>query len=150
MSRPQNMDPSMLFFMTLMKKASQTSFADIILNIDAVIQKSSTLRLLQQTSGIENLEVNCKVKESSTTTGSYGCTSTQEIGGNITKVEINDNNIEGAPEVISVETNPSIDYSLKANLEKLDTLPSINITDFDGDDCDTSGQWTIQGDITGT
>ena len=150
MSLPQNRDPSILFFMALMKKVSQTTFADINMNIDAIIQKSSTLRLLQQTSGIENLEVNCKVKESSTTTGSYGCTSTQEIGGNITKVEINDNNIEGAPEVISVETNPSIDYSLKANLEKLDTLPSINITDFDGDDCDTSGQWTIQGDITGT
>ena len=150
MSRPQNMDPSMLFFMTLMKKASQTSFADIILNIDAVIQKSSTLRLLQQTSDIENLEVNCKVKESSTTSGSYGCSSTQSLGGNITKVEINDNSIGEVPELITVETNPSIDYTLKTNLEKLDSLPSINITDFDGDECDTSGQWTITGDITGT
>ena len=150
MSRPQNMDPSMLFFMTLMKKASQTSFADIILNIDVIIQKSSTLRLLQQTSDIENLEVNCKVKESSTTSGSYGCSSTQSLGGNITKVEINDNSIGEVPELITVETNPSIDYTLKTNLEKLDSLPSINITDFDGDECDTSGQWTITGDITGT
>ena len=150
MSRPQNMDPSMLFFMTLMKKVSQTSFADIILNIDAIIQKSSTLRLLQQTSDIENLEVNCKVKESSTTSGSYGCSSTQSLGGNITKVEINDNSIGEVPELITVETNPSIDYTLKTNLEKLDSLPSINITDFDGDECDTSGQWTITGDITGT
>ena len=150
MSRPQNMDPSILFFMTLMKKVSQTSFADIILNIDAVIQKSSTLRLLQQTSDIENLEVNCKVKESSTTSGSYGCSSTQSLGGNITKVEINDNSIGEVPELITVETNPSIDYTLKTNLEKLDSLPSINITDFDGDECDTSGQWTITGDITGT
>ena len=147
MSRPQGMDSSMIFFMALMKKDSQTTFSDIKINIDVIAQESSLLRFLQETS---NLDVNCKVQDSSSTACSMGCTPTQKINGNAAKVVINDNTIGGVPDIINVETDPSIDYSIKTNLEKLDSLPSIKITDFNGDECDTSGKFTIEGDITGT
>ena len=150
MSRPQTMDPSLIFFMALLKKESQTSFIDISINIDVIIQKSSRLRILQGTSNLQNLIVNCKVEESSSTSGSFGCTPEQNVEGSATKVEINDNNIGGVPDIITVETNPKLDLTLKQNLGALDKLPSISISDFDGEDCEINGKFTIKGDITGT
>lgn len=149
MSRPAKMDPSLIFIMALLKKVSQASFTAISINIDVVILKSSLLRYLQETSNLQNLQVNCNVQESSGTSCSMGCTSIQTINGNVTNVEINDDNIGGIPEKINVETNPAIDYSLKENLVNLDELPSITITDFSADECDTNGKFVINGDIEG-
>ena len=132
-----------------MKRESQASFIDISININVVIQKYSLLRYLQEISNLQNLQVNCKVQESSRTSCSMGCTPTQIINGNAVNVELNGDNIGGIPKKINVETNPIIDYSLKEHLIKLDELPSITITDFNGDECDTNGKFIIKGDIEG-
>ena len=149
MSRPARIDPSMIFFMSIMKKATESVFSSININIDVVIVKSSRLRHLQETQNLEGLEVKCDINESSDSSCSFGCKPTQTLNGNATKVEINDDSIGGIPDAINVETNPVPDYSLKQNLEKIDELPSINITDITGDNCTNDGKFEIRGIITG-
>ena len=149
MSRPARIDPSMIFFMSIMKKATESVFSSININIDVVIVKSSRLRHLQETQNLEGLEVKCDINESSDSSCSFGCKPTQTLNGNATKVEINDDSIGGIPDAINVETNPVPDYSLKQNLEKIDELPSINITDITGENCINDGKFEIRGIITG-
>ena len=71
MSRPARIDPSMIFFMSIMKKATESVFSSININIDVVIVKSSRLRHLQETQNLEGLEVKCDINESSDSSCSF-------------------------------------------------------------------------------
>ncbi len=138
------------FFMALRKRVTTHAFARFSIKIKVHVMRSS-LRMLQDdlTLDLDDVEVECNVDQTSGDSASYGCSPSVTINAAPTEVEIDDEEslIVGAPDEIEVQTNPTIDLTELSNIETIEKLPSVNITNITSLNCTYTGQFSIIGDL---
>ncbi len=138
------------FFMALRRRVTTHAFARFSIKIKVHVMRSS-LRMLQDdlTLDLDDVEVECNVDQKSGDSASYGCSPSITINASPTEVEIDDEEslIVGAPDEIEVQTNPTIDLTELSNIETIEKLPSVNITNITSLNCTYTGQFSIIGDL---
>ena len=144
----QFVDLNILFYLALTKistsKFETLKFSEAIITIE----KSSRLRLLDEKTLDLNIKCNLASESSSGDTATLNCDSSSEsVTGSITKIELNNDNINGLPDEVNILNNPEPDYSNKTNLDKIDDLPKINITNITGYNCSSEGKFIIMGKV---
>jgi hypothetical protein len=96
-----------------------------------------------------SIPVLCNLNQTLQTNSSagYDCSNNGTISGTPSKMEIETEDIEdisGIPENKNQEElKGSIDYSNLVNLQKIDELPVVNITNINGGTCAENGQYII-------
>ena len=139
------------FFMALLRESLSSNFiTTYTLTVKiTIISPKRFLRNLDEEINQPLIPVSCALNDSLKTdlAAGYDCSNTGEISGTPSgMVLITDNisNISGIPDNINpAQLNNSIDYSIKANLEKVNNLPIVNITNINGDKCEENGQYNI-------
>ena len=139
------------FFMALRRRVTTHRFARFSIKIKVQVLASS-LRMLQDDGliiDLDDVEVECNVDQTSGDSASFGCAPSVTINASPTEVEIDDEDdqIVGAPDEIEVQTNPTLDLTELANLEEIENLPSVNITNITSLNCTYTGQFSIIGDL---
>ena len=138
------------FFMALRRRVTTRAFARFSIKIKVYVRRSS-LRMLQDdlTLDLDDVEVECNVDQTKGDSASYGCSPSVTINAAPTEVEIDDEEslIVGAPDEIEVQTNPTIDLTELSNLDTIEKLPSVNITNITSLNCTYTGQFSIIGDL---
>ena len=138
------------FFMALRRRVTTHAFARFSIKIKVHVMRSS-LRMLQDdlTLDLDDVEVECNVNQTLGDSASYGCSPSVTINAAPTEVEIDDEEslIVGAPDEIEVQTNPTIDLTELSNIETIEKLPSVNITNITSLNCTYTGQFSIIGDL---
>ena len=138
------------FFMALRRRVTTRAFARFSIKIKVHVRRSS-LRMLQDdlTLDLDDVEVECNVDQKSGDSASYGCSPSITINADPNEVEIDDEEslIVGAPDEIEVQTNPTIDLTELSNLDTIEKLPSVNITNITSLNCTYTGQFSIIGDL---
>ena len=112
----------------------------------------SRLRILQSGSiqDLGEFELTCELNQSAGDTCSFGCfpTSGEDVGEpTLIEFDDNDGQIQGVPEEIEVETNATIDLTELSNLQLIEDLVSINMTNINSSNCSTIGKFLIEGDL---
>ena len=128
------------FFMALMRKSTSTSFVTTTFSISVTYSVSSRLRLLD-TTGETDLDVECEVGDTTDNSGVLNCKSSSGITP--VKIDLNDDNVGGIPDDAEIQTNPSPDLSQKANLETIDSLPVVTVTNLTSNNCSSNGSYVI-------
>ena len=110
------------------------------------------LRILQSgtTQDLGEFELTCELNQSAGDTCSFGCSPTSgEDVGEPALLEFDDDNdqIQGLPEEIPVETNATLDLTNLSNLQLVENLVSINMTNINSSNCSTIGKFLIEGDL---
>ena len=139
------------FFMALLRESLSSNFiTTYTLTVKiTIISPKRFLRNLDEEINQPLIPVSCALNDSLTTdlAAGYDCSNTGKISGTPSgMVLITDNisNISGIPDNINpAQLNNSIDYSIKTNLEKVNALPIVNITNINGDKCEENGQYNI-------
>ena len=138
------------FFMALRRRVTTRAFARFSIKIKVHVMRKS-LRMLQDdlTLDLDDVEVECNVDQKSGDSASYGCSPSITINADPNEVEIDDEEslIVGAPDEIEVQTNPTIDLTELSNLDTIEKLPSVNITNITSLNCTYTGQFSIIGDL---
>ena len=130
-----------LFFLALMKKKEDIPFVNQNYNVSLIISKPK-LRVLEETLELDDIQVNCEVKESSGNSASFDC---DDGSGYVPlKVDIDSANIAGVPDDATVEKNPNPDYSKKETLKLIDSLPNIYIYNVISNNCSLNGTYIIE------
>ena len=139
------------FFMALLRESLSSNFiTTYTLTVKiTIISPKRFLRNLDEEINQPLIPVSCALNDSLKTdlAAGYDCSNTGEISGTPSgMILITDDigNISGIPDNINpAQLNNSIDYSIKANLEKVNNLPIVNITNINGDKCEENGQYNI-------
>ena len=138
------------FFMALRRRVASYAFAAFTIKVRVHVRASS-LRMLQEgeTLDLGDVEVQCNLDQSSGDSGSFGCSPSVTLDASPAEIEIDDDDdqIVGAPDEIEVQTNPTIDLTELANLQAIEELPSVNITNITSLNCSYTGQYSIIGDL---
>ena len=120
-----------------------------------IISPKRFLRNLDEEINQPLIPVSCALNDSLKTdlAAGYDCSNTGTISGTPSgMVLVTDDigNISGIPDNLNpAQLNNSIDYSIKTNLEKVNALPIVNITNINGDKCEENGQYNILVKISG-
>ena len=139
------------FFMALLRESLSSNFiTTYTLTVKiTIISPKRFLRNLDEEINQPLIPVSCALNDSLKTdlAAGYDCSNTGEISGTPSgMILITDDigNISGIPDNINpAQLNNSIDYSIKANLEKVNDLPIVNVTNINGDKCEENGQYNI-------
>ena len=140
------------FFMALLRESLSSNFiTSYTLTVKiTIISPKRFLRNLDEEINQPLIPVSCALNDSLKTdlAAGYDCSNTGEISGTPSgMILITDDigNISGIPDNINpAQLNNSIDYSIKANLEKVNDLPIVNVTNINGDKCEENGQYNIK------
>ena len=138
--------------MGLTKKKDVSPPQGLTFNIRIKIRKIRNLRILEDLETKE-MPVSCdNIKEIETETAiGLNCLTSEEINGTPAGMQIitdDINSIGGIPEDADPDKLKSnVDYSKKENLQLINDLPTVNITEFDGSDCEENGTYVIKGII---
>ena len=139
-----------LFFIALFKKSPKATFVNRTINVSLTINKSSRRRVLDTLDLTDELEVSCTVGNTEGDAGSLDCSdSTITPDANVTKADIEDNDVGGSTDEVDVEANPSPDYSKAETLKAVNELATVEITDIQSTNCSSTGTYTITGKLTG-
>lgn len=130
-----------LFYMALMKKKSEEVFKTQTFKVSLTLLISK-LRSLQTLDLSDEIELSCTVGNTVGNAGALDC-SNDDVTGEPKTVDIEDNQISGADDDVTVETEPNPDYSKSEELEKVNNLPSVTITNIESDSCSTTGKYKI-------
>ena len=126
--------------MALMRKSTSTSFVATTFSISVTYSVSSRLRLLD-TTGETDLDVECEVGDTTDNSGVLNCKDSSGITP--LKIDLNDDNVGGIPDDAEIQTNPSPDLSKKSNLETIDSLPVVTVTNLTSNNCSSNGSYVI-------
>ena len=133
------------FFMALTRKSTTTVFqSTFTYSVTVIHAKSGRIRFLDETEDTD-LDVECSLNTETSTddSGLLDCKDSSNSGVVPQKVDSEDPDLGGIPEDAAVDTNPSPDYSQKANLEIIDKLPVVTITGITSNNCASTGSYTI-------
>ena len=128
------------FFIGMVRKPNET-FAEIKIPINIGDSKKSLRQLEQLT--------NCNIAIQKGTAVFYECMHEKEISSKSLKISIdydNIKNIAGLPENFD-QSNLKLDYSNRDNLDVINTIPTINITNITHFNCNDDGNFIIDGII---
>ena len=144
----QFIDLNILFYLALTKistsKFETLEFSESIITIE----ESLKLRALDEKTLELNIKCNLASESSSGDTATLNCDSSSDsVSGSINKIELNYDDINGLPDEVNILNNPDPDYSNKTNLDKIDDLPKINITNITGYNCSSEGKFIIMGKV---
>jgi len=141
------------FFMALLRNSLTTEFVNSYrITIKIIISSRRNLRMLDESTQ-SSISVLCNLNETLQTnlSAGYDCSNNGTISGTPSKMEIETENItdiSGIPENKNQEElKGNIDYSNLVNLQKIDELPVVNITNITGDTCTENGQYIITAKI---
>ena len=138
-----------LFFLALTRKMFTETFTTLTIKVTITIEQSrrrrrrnlNTLELDEPTS------VKCEPKANTDKSVALNCKSDENLVP--VSSELEDDDIGGAPDEITVDKNPNPDYSKLDNLKNFDNLASVNITDLVSSNCAKTGEYTIEGEYEG-
>ena len=142
MGRP--MGYTKLFFLALTRKMYRAAFTTIKIEVTLTVERNRR-RNLDTVELDDPLSITCSPTDAQTTDScALDCT-----GGDgstpITAELEDDHQIAGAPDEITVETNPNPDFSKLEALKEFDSLPSVNITKLTSNNCPNTGKFIIEG-----
>ena len=144
----QFVDLNILFYLAL-TKISTSKFETLEFS-ESIITIEESLRLRALDEKTLELDIKCTLasKSSSGDTATLNCDSSSDsVSGSINKIELNYDDINGLPDEVNILNNPDPDYSNKTNLDKIDDLPKINITNITGYNCSSEGKFIIMGKV---
>ncbi len=136
------------FFLALTKKLPTVEFTSMTIEVTLTIEKNRR-RNLDTVELDEDTTIKCTPNKDQGTENScpLNC---EGKGSNPVAVEFEDDKISGAPDKVTIDTNPNPDYSKKTALEKFDKLPSLTVTNIASNNCSNTGKYIIEGTFTGT
>ena len=141
-----------LFFLALTRKKFAGSFRSLRLtiNVTLTVERSRRLRNLDTLELDEPVSVTCNPKSDAQTDNSLAldCSSDKEKRVPVSS-ELEDDQIGGAPENITVDKNPNPDYSKIEHLKEFDSLPNVTINNITSDNCSNTGKYNITGTYEG-
>ena len=139
--------------MALLSNSLTTSFVtSYTITIKITISNRRNLRMLDESTQ-SSIPVLCNLNQTLQTNSSagYDCSNNGTISGTPSKMEIETEDItdiSGIPENKNQEElKGNIDYSNLVNLQKIDELPVVNITNINGGTCAENGQYIITAKI---
>ena len=135
MGRPANF--GWLFFMALAKKASFTKFSIEITVIIEAGRRRNLQRILDDKE--QDKTIDCEL---STEAGGSAVVNCGKGEGKAQRLDFIDDNVAGAPENSKV---PETDPPGKDDLDKINALPSVTITNITSKECSTTGKYLIEG-----
>ena len=143
-----------LLFIALRKIKSIESSQNLGVSVKAQGTKKR-LRILQSgtSQDLGSFTLACELNQSVGDTYSFGCNpESGEDVGVPTSVELDDdeNKIAGAPEIIPIETNPILDLTNLSNLQLVEYLASLNMTNINSSNCSGIGKFLIEGTLNDT
>ena len=141
MGRP--MGYTKLFFLALTKKMYQASFTTIKIEVTLTVERKRR-RNLDTVELDDPLSITCTPTDAQTS-DSCALDCTGGDGSTPITAELEDDQIAGAPDEITVETNPNPDFSKLEALKEFDSLPSVNITKLTSNNCSNTGKFIIEG-----
>ena len=138
-----------------MRKIKESTSSDSFTADVSATGTKRRLRILQSgsTQDLGEFELTCELNQSAGNTCSFGCfpTSGEDIGEpSLLEFDDNDDKIQGLPEEIEVETNATLDLTNLSNLQLVENLVSINMTNINSSNCSTIGKFLIEGDLYDT
>ena len=136
------------FFLALTKKLPTVEFTSMTIEVTLTIEKNRR-RNLDTVELDEDTTIKCTPNKDQGTENScpLNC---EGKGSNPVAVEFEDDKISGAPDKVTIDTNPNPDYSKKSALEEFDKLPSLTVTNIASNNCSNTGKYIIEGTFTGT
>ena len=136
------------FFLALTKKLPTVEFTSMTIEVTLTIEKNRR-RNLDTVELDEDTTIKCTPNKDQGTENScpLNC---EGKGSNPVAVEFEDDKISGAPDKVTIDTNPNPDYSKKTALEEFDKLPSLTVTNIASNNCSNTGKYIIEGTFTGT
>ena len=135
------------FFLALTKKLPTVEFTSMTIEVTLTIEKNRRRNL--DTVELDDTTIKCTPNKDQGTENScpLNC---EGKGSNPVAVEFEDDKISGAPDKVTIDTNPNPDYSKKTALEEFDKLPSLTVTNIASNNCSNTGKYIIEGTFTGT
>ena len=135
------------FFMAIILK-QRVQVTTITISIKVSIRVTSSLRGLAE--GVESLllPVNCNLDSSTDSAAGLNCASNTATKGEPLGMLIDPDDtdtIAGVPENANPALSKGLDYSNKVNLDTLKDIPTVSITNVNGNDCSTKGSYVIEG-----
>ena len=142
-----------LFFLALTRKKFAGPFLSlrpITISVTLTVERSRRLRNLDTLELDEPVSVTCNPKSDAQTDNSLAldCSSDKEKRVPVSS-ELEDDQIGGAPENITVDKNPNPDYSKIEHLKEFDSLPNVTINNITSDNCSNTGKYNITGTYEG-
>ena len=136
------------FFLALTKKLPTVEFTSMTIEVTLTIEKNRR-RNLDTVELDDDTTIKCTPNKDQGTENScpLNC---EGKGSNPVAVEFEDDKISGAPDKVTIDTNPNPDYSKKTALEEFDKLPSLTVTNIASNNCSNTGKYIIEGTFTGT
>ena len=136
------------FFLALTKKLPTVEFTSMTIEVTLTIEKNRR-RNLDTVELDDDTTIKCTPNKDQGTENScpLNC---EGKGSNPVAVEFEDDKISGAPDKVTIDTNPNPDYSKKTALEEFDKLPSLTVTNITSNNCSNTGKYIIEGTFTGT
>ena len=136
------------FFLALTKKLPTVEFTSMTIEVTLTIEKNRR-RNLDTVELDDDTTIKCTPNKDQGTENScpLNC---EGKGSNPVAVEFEDDKISGAPDKVTIDTNPNPDYSKKSALEEFDKLPSLTVTNIASNNCSNTGKYIIEGTFTGT
>jgi hypothetical protein len=120
----------------------------ITISIKVSIRVTSSLRGLAQGEESLLLPVNCNLDSSTGSAAGLNCASNTATKGEPLGMLIDPDDtdtIAGVPENANPALSKGLDYSNKNNLNTLKDIPTVSITNVNGNDCSTKGSYVIEG-----
>jgi hypothetical protein len=136
------------FFLALTKKLPTVEFTSMTIEVTLTIEKNRR-RNLDTVELDDDTTIKCTPNKDQGTENScpLNC---EGKGSNPVAVEFEDDKISGAPDKVTIDTNPNPDYSKKTALEEFDKLPSLTVANIASNNCSNTGKYIIEGTFTGT
>ena len=136
------------FFLALTKKLPTVEFTSMTIEVTLTVEKNRR-RNLDTVELDDDTTIKCTPNKDQGTENScpLNC---EGKGSNPVAVEFEDDKISGAPDKVTIDTNPNPDYSKKTALEEFDKLPSLTVTNIASNNCSNTGKYIIEGTFTGT
>ena len=136
------------FFLALTKKLPTVEFTSMTIEVTLTIEKNRR-RNLDTVELDDDTTIKCTPNKDQGTENScpLNC---EGKGSNPVAVEFEDDKISGAPDKVTIDTNPNPDYSKKTALEEFDKLPSLTVINIASNNCSNTGKYIIEGTFTGT
>ena len=136
------------FFLALTKKLPTVEFTSMTIEVTLTIEKNRR-RNLDTVELDDDTTIKCTPNKDQGTENScpLNC---EGKGSNPVAVEFEDDKISGAPDKVTIDTNPNPDYSKKSALEEFDKLPSLTVANIASNNCSNTGKYIIEGTFTGT
>ena len=140
-----------MFFMALTRRSEEVSFTTTTYEVSVIVDiseaTSGRLRALEQTKELDR-NVTCDVGSTTGNSGVLNCR--PDSGTSLTPLKLNlpSTNISGIPDDAPVLKNPNPDYSKNENIQAVDNLAVVTITNVSSNNCSVNGSFVINANAT--